>query len=49
MVKINFEAQTYFHSMFLINQLGAISTVPVSKSKLHFNPVTGNIMGAQKE
>ncbi len=49
MVKINFGGKTYFNSLLLINQLGAISTAPLSKAKLHFNPLTGNIMGVQKD
>ncbi len=32
-----------------INQLGAVSTVPISKTRLQLNPMTGNVMSVQKD
>ncbi len=48
-VSIKFSGVVSASKMLNINQLGVVSTVPVSKTKLQLNPLTGNVMGVQKD
>jgi len=48
-VTVKFSGNESVNNFLQINQLGAVSTVPLSKTKLHLNPLTGNVMSVQKD
>jgi len=43
-VKIEYEDETYFIKNFYVNQLGVIATVPVTQTRLRFDPLTGSLI-----
>ncbi|NOX85474.1 MAG: DUF4831 family protein [Chlorobi bacterium] len=42
-VEVEYEDEVFFRKNFLINQLGIITTVPVSQTRLRFDPLTGTL------
>ena len=48
-VEVEYEDEMYFIKNFLINQLGVVTTVPVTQTRLRFDPLTGNLIKFVRE
>jgi len=48
-ITISYKNETYFNGSFVVNQLGAISTVPLVGTKLQFDKNTGNLVSIIRE
>jgi len=48
-VEVSLGNNPFFNGRFNVNQLGAVSTIPLTNTKLQFNRETGNIISIERE